>query len=628
MKNLPLQDLSKTELIEEIERFSQRELLFEATETLAHVGHYEWDYATNRLASCSEEYARLFGESLEDVMAAHANREGVIPYIHPDDRASFIAAFDALRLNQNLDLKYRIVRKNSKIRYIHEISIPILTDGKQGKPVGCFGVLLDITDTTEHERDLEYRDALTQQAEEIADLGYFIFDLDAGNYDYISPGFGRIHGVNCEAYLDKVNSRVDDMADVHVDDYDRLGAVYADHRENGGSFSVDYRIYRADGDIRWIREVSKMLIWGYSKKRLSVGVLQDITEQKSYQEELEHRDTLAQQTEAITDIGHFIYDELVDRYLYLSPGFARIHGSTVDAYKAKVQSFEDDLANVHEDDRDRVAQAYCNYVDSYEDRAIEYRLLHPDGNIRWLRELGTAHQIVDGKITQTLGVVQDITAQKTVEEELREARAKLEKTVEERTHELAETVKHLEEEIVERKKISAELKFLANHDALTGLPSLRLCKDRLERSLIESRRSQKMTAVMFIDLDGFKAINDTYGHEFGDIVLRTTADRIKAEIREVDTVARVGGDEFIIIMTNVPEEDIVQRVAANLIEQVSQLIQINQISVSVGASVGIALYPEDATTADELIRRADAAMYQVKNSGKNNYGFSRPRQLN
>jgi len=186
----------------------------------------------------------------------------------------------------------------------------------------------------------------------------------------------------------------------------------------------------------------------------------------------------------------------------------------------------------------------------------------------------------------------------------------------------------LQEEIVEREKISAELKFLANHDALTGLPSLRLCKDRLERSLIESRRSQKMTAVMFVDLDGFKIVNDTYGHEFGDIVLRTTAERIKAEIREVDTVARIGGDEFIIIMSSVPSLGIVERVAANLIEQISQTIQLNQREVSVGASLGIALYPDDGTTADELIRRADAAMYRVKNSGKNNFGFSQVQQLN
>jgi diguanylate cyclase (GGDEF)-like protein/PAS domain S-box-containing protein len=628
MKNLKLQDLSKTDLIEEIERFSQRELLFEATETLAHVGHYEWDYGQNRLASCSEEYARLFGTSVEEIMAAHTSREGITSYIHADDRAAFTSALDALRLNHDLDLKYRIIRKDGKIRYIHEISVAILADGNQDAPVGCFGILLDITDSTKHERDLEYRDTLTQQAEEIADLGYFIFDLEAGNYDYISPGFGRIHGVSCEAFLDKVNSREDDMADVHVDDYDRLDAVYVDHREKGSSFSVEYRIHRADGAIRWIREDSKMLIWGDSNKRQSLGVLQDITRQRRHQQDLEHREVLAQQAESITDIGHFIYDEQAHNYLYLSPGFARIHGSSVEDYKARVQSLEDDIADIHEDDRGRVAEEYRRYVGTHEDCDLEYRLLHPDGNIRWLRELGTAHQVIDGKITQTLGVVQDITPQKTVEEELREARARLEKTVQERTQELADTVKRLQEEIVEREKISAELKFLANHDALTGLPSLRLCKDRLERSLIESRRSQKMTAVMFIDLDGFKAVNDTYGHEFGDVVLRTTADRIKAVIREIDTVARIGGDEFIIIMSSVPDSEIVQRVANNLIEQVGQVIQVNQIEVAVSASLGIALYPEDGTTSEELIRRADSAMYQVKNAGKNNFGFFQPKRLN
>jgi len=354
----------------------------------------------------------------------------------------------------------------------------------------------------------------------------------------------------------------------------------------------------------------------------------DITDSRKHERNLEYRDTLTQHAESITDIGHFIYDENLHNYLYLSPGFARIHGSTVEDYMEKIQSLEDDLADVHEDDRERVAEEYRHYRSTYEDCAIEYRLLRADGKTRWIRELGTAHKVVDGQIIETLGVVQDITPQKVAEERMLEEQARLEKMVTERTQELADTVMRLEEEIIEREKISAELKFLANHDALTGLPSLRLCKDRLERSLIESRRNHKLTAVMFIDLDGFKAVNDTYGHEFGDVVLRTTASRIKAVIREIDTVARIGGDEFVIIMSSVPDSDIVQRIAVNLIEQISQLIQIDQIEVSVGASVGIALYPDDGTTADELIRQADKAMYQVKNSGKNNFGFHQTQRLN
>jgi diguanylate cyclase (GGDEF)-like protein len=163
---------------------------------------------------------------------------------------------------------------------------------------------------------------------------------------------------------------------------------------------------------------------------------------------------------------------------------------------------------------------------------------------------------------------------------------------------------------------------MANHDALTGLPSLRLCKDRLERSLAAARRSTLMTAVMFLDFDGFKEVNDTLGHESGDQVLTAMAKRIQQEMRETDTTARIGGDEFIIILSDLSEIQAVKTIVANIIKQVSQPVPIDQNEVTVSASIGIALYPDHGTTPDQLIRAADKAMYAVKKSGKNNYGFA------
>jgi diguanylate cyclase (GGDEF)-like protein len=190
-----------------------------------------------------------------------------------------------------------------------------------------------------------------------------------------------------------------------------------------------------------------------------------------------------------------------------------------------------------------------------------------------------------------------------------------------RTRELANTVQQLQVEIEGREKIAAELDFLANHDALTGLPSLRLCKDRLDQSLAEARRNRQTSAVMFLDLDGFKRINDQHGHEFGDLVLKATADRIKAEIRETDTVARIGGDEFVIILSSLPENEIANRIAANVIEQIARPFDVKNIEVVISASIGISLYPQNGTTAEELIRSADKAMYQIKRQGKNDFGF-------
>lgn len=352
------------------------------------------------------------------------------------------------------------------------------------------------------------------------------------------------------------------------------------------------------------------------------------TKQAQLVQEPEYRDLLAQQVETISDIGHFIYDLVSDTYTYISPGFARIHGVTVEEYLARVSSYKDDIADVHADDYARVEEMYLQHHAEGSEYSIEYRIHRADGEIRWIREQCVAHHISDGVLQQSIGALQDITEQKNTEAKILETKEALESEVKQRTRLLALTVRQLKKEIARREKIAAELEFMANHDALTGLPSLRLCKDRLEHSLAESRRNKQKSAVMFIDLDGFKEVNDRHGHEYGDAVLKVVADRIKLDIRETDTVARIGGDEFVVILSSVPDLEIVERIAPQLIDQISQSIRIEKQEVVVSASVGIAIYPEDGNSADELIRQADRAMYLIKESGKNNYDFIKPVRSN
>lgn len=182
----------------------------------------------------------------------------------------------------------------------------------------------------------------------------------------------------------------------------------------------------------------------------------------------------------------------------------------------------------------------------------------------------------------------------------------------------------VQEDITEKKKAEEEIRYLANHDALTELPSLRLGKDRLEHAITIAKRKKNKVALMFIDLDGFKAVNDTLGHEAGDMVLRVTATRLRDSVREMDTVARIGGDEFIIILSELQDNEGLAKVARRIIEAVRQEIRIEEHMASIGASVGIALYPDHAKNSDELLREADKAMYQVKKAGKNNFSFAYP----
>lgn len=176
--------------------------------------------------------------------------------------------------------------------------------------------------------------------------------------------------------------------------------------------------------------------------------------------------------------------------------------------------------------------------------------------------------------------------------------------------------------VFERSQSEEQLMHLANHDGLTGLPTARLGMDRLSGALATARRSKSMAALMFIDLDGFKAVNDTFGHEAGDQLLKGVSDRLSSCVREVDTVARVGGDEFMIVLANIGNRAGAEKVAQSVIDAIDQPFKLQDHVASVGASVGIALYPDHGERPEVLLKRADEAMYAVKRSGKNNYEFA------
>lgn len=164
----------------------------------------------------------------------------------------------------------------------------------------------------------------------------------------------------------------------------------------------------------------------------------------------------------------------------------------------------------------------------------------------------------------------------------------------------------------------------AHYDNLTGLPNRSLLFDRLNHAINQARRYDHQLAVLFVDLDRFKFINDTMGHEVGDTLLKTVAGRIRECLRDSDTVARLGGDEFIAIATNLEDSMAAGRVAEKVVEALSQPMMINEHTVAISPSVGIALFPSDGENGSELIKLADVAMYQAKQTGGSSYQFYRP----
>ena len=173
--------------------------------------------------------------------------------------------------------------------------------------------------------------------------------------------------------------------------------------------------------------------------------------------------------------------------------------------------------------------------------------------------------------------------------------------------------------ITRLKQTNEQFLHLAHHDALTELPNRILFYDRLNLAIAKARRDKELVAILYMDLDGFKLINDTLGHDAGDALLRETAKRIIACIRESDTVARMGGDEFTVILCNGRSPEDITRVASKIIAAIASPFMLNGKNCSVSVSIGISFYPDNGETPDQLVKIADASMYLAKQGGKNCY---------
>ncbi len=174
------------------------------------------------------------------------------------------------------------------------------------------------------------------------------------------------------------------------------------------------------------------------------------------------------------------------------------------------------------------------------------------------------------------------------------------------------------------KQTNEQITALAHHDSLTGLPNRILFYDRLNQAITRALRDKESIALMYLDLDGFKHINDTLGHDAGDALLREAAKRIMACVRESDTVARIGGDEFTVILCNAQTTSSNDHVAKKIVDAIAYPFMINGKNCTVSASIGIAIYPDHGETAEQLVKIADAAMYLAKHSGKNCCRYTKP----
>lgn len=241
-------------------------------------------------------------------------------------------------------------------------------------------------------------------------------------------------------------------------------------------------------------------------------------------------------------------------------------------------NFDDWVTQLHPDDRDQALAVYGEYIRGQrQDYSQEFRMRTRSGKWKWIHSAGELlERDALGQPLRMLGIHKDIS---------------------------------------EQKKNAARLEYLATHDVLTGLANRVLLRDRLEQSIHFAHRSQRIVAVLLIDLDRFKLINDSLGHNMGDELLKQVARRLCESVREADTVARLGGDEFVILLAEVAEEKDVQPVAEKILSRLAQPCDLGGREITITGSLGIGVYPRDGTDSENLIRHADIAMYRAKEEG-------------
>jgi len=284
--------------------------------------------------------------------------------------------------------------------------------------------------------------------------------------------------------------------------------------------------------------------------------------------------TLVEQIPAITYIATLDRSQV----LFVSPQVESILGFKQDEFLSHADMWQ---KQIHKEDRERVLSEVRNAYTSGEAFHSEYRIHAGDGTELWFKDAASTVRDNDQAL-YLQGVMYDIT---------------------------------------DRKQFESKLIHMAHFDQLTELANRTLFHDRLNQNIAQAKRHKQKFALLYLDLDGFKEVNDCLGHEAGDELLRETAQKLKESVREIDTVARMGGDEFTVILSDIKNNEDAALVAEKILKSLSRPYESVSADHRVSTSIGIAIYPDDTIEADQLVTAADNAMYQAKNSGKNRFCF-------
>ncbi len=389
------------------------------------------------------------------------------------------------------------------------------------------------------------------------------------------------------------------------DEFDLRRDAYA-QLDRGETHTREQWLRRKDGSGFWCRISGRALETGKPAKGY-VWIFEDITERKRADSEI--RRVVAEQELILSNatVGiAFSRQRVLQR---CNPRLEEMFGYA----RGELDSATSERLFYSKEEFEAVGQEMYGQIAGGGTYLTEHRLRRKDGSEIWCKIVVKA---IDPQhpLEGAIAIYDDITPE-------HQARGALERMVAERTEELRAANERLQGEISDRRQAESRAQHLADHDALTGLPNRRLLEDRLTQALAASQRNRKQTAVMFVDLDRFKAINDSVGHAAGDGVLKAVAERLVKQLRVVDTTCRMGGDEFVVVLPEIKRSSDAANVAAKILETVAQPFKVEDREINLTPSIGVSVFPDDGRDAETLIRNADAAMYHAKETGRANYQF-------
>jgi len=393
--------------------------------------------------------------------------------------------------------------------------------------------------------------------------------------------------------------------------YTKLGSEAASTLAAGELFQTDYEMRRKDGSTVWCRLRGRS-VYPQRPNEGTLWTMEDISDERQINQALEGRTNELTAIFESQAIGLAIIRE--NRVVRCNQRWEEL----MTRASGVVPELSARILFASDEENERLRAAAWGEFSGGHIYSTERQYATVDGGLVWLRLIGTAFDAANPD-AGAVWVLEDVTDRRLAEEALREAHDALEQRVAERTRELQVAVGQLREEVSERLRAERNIWEIAHHDSLTGLPNRTLLHDRMAQTLANAQRNHHQAAVMFLDLDRFKNINDTLGHGIGDELLKCVAQRLASVVRAVDTVSRIGGDEFVILLSEISSAGDAVLVAEKILAVLAPVIGVAGHALRATPSIGISIYPDDANEAVLLMKNADAAMYHAKAAGRNTF---------